>query len=110
MLDVLQTAALGLGLAEERAATAAHNIVTAPHSVAEPAAEAAGGEGQTPAAVTGPGSSQFNADGQAFSSTADADLARNLVELQLAEHAYKANAAVIRAANESFQHLLDSFA
>ena len=106
MLDALQTAVDGLRIAETRAAKAAQNIATATQGVAAPA----GGSGETPAAVAAPGNGFLNTEFPNSVSAAETDLAFNLVELQLALHAYQANAVVIRAANESFKHLIDSFA
>lgn len=106
MLDALQTAVDGLRIAETRAAKAAQNIATATQKSAVPAP----GVGETPAAVSAPGNGFLNTGFQDSGSAVQLDLAINLVELQLAKHAYEANAAVIRSANESFQHLIDSFA
>ena len=111
MFDVLQTAVQGLRAAEARAAVAASNIANVRVEIQEldPNAPA------SPEAVEPltPPQNQFlsgGSDSQGLANGRGTDLAVNLVELRLAQHAYEANAAVIRSAEETFEHLLDAVA
>ena len=105
MFEVFQTAVEGLRTAEVRAATAASNIANVrveiqdldPNAPAspDPLVPASPPLGQLPDGLT-------NGGGR--------DLVANLVQLRLAQHAYEANAVVLRSAQESFEQLLDTFA
>lgn len=113
MLEIVQTALNGLRTAEERAAQAANNI--AQLRVDDPSVAASTPTGATTNVVTGPAAGQSpvtggqpNADGQGFSTSGQRDLATEFVALMIAEQAYKANAAVIRTADQMVSHLIDS--
>lgn len=134
MIDAFTSALSGLRAAGARAAIAAENIAnvrtTRPLSAAtDPAAAAAyfsparavqstGAAGQPVVSrvpvdpayqpVFDPG--HPDADGAGLVGLANVDLAANLVELSLAKHAYAANAAVLRTADELSGTLLDALA
>lgn len=105
MYDVLQTAVQGLRIAEARAAVAASNIANVRVEIQEldPNAPA------SPEAVE-PLTPPQNQLSGGLANGGSRDLVANLVQLRLAQHAYEANAAVIRSAEETFQHLLDAVA
>ena len=114
MLDILQTALNGLRSAEARAYQAATNI--AQLRLADAAVEASSPTGAGTGVVSEPapgdspvtGGGHPNAEAQAMATAGDHDLATDFVSLMIAEHAYKANLAVIRTADEMMKHLLDS--
>ena len=134
MVDAFSSALSGLRAAGARAAIAAENIANArdtrPISAAsDPAAAAAyftpsravqttGAAGQpvvNRVPVDPPYQPVFDpghpdADAAGLVGIANVDLAANLVELSLAKHAYAANAAVLRAADELSGILLDALA
>ncbi len=103
MYDVLQIAVQGLRTAEARAAVAASNIANMRVEIQDldPNAPAS----PDPLVPVSPPQSQLLSDNDG-----SRDLAANLVQLRLAQHAYEANAAVVRSAEETFQHLLDAIA
>ena len=129
MIDAINTAVSGLRAATLRVNTAAQNIAAAPVSGnPDPAAY----DGYVPQRVTqttvqGGGTiakavpvdpafftvfdpNDPNADADGRVGLPNVDLATEIVELTLAEHAYKANLAVIRTADEITEALLDTTA
>ena len=116
MLDIMQTALNGLRAAEARAYQAASNI--AELRVAAAGVEAATPTGATSGVVTGlatvqtppSGGGHPNAEGQDFATAGGHDLATDLIELKIARHAYDANLAVVRTADEMSKHLINSVA
>ncbi len=119
MFGVLQTATAGLLSSSSQAALAAQNLVrsTSPSSVAPPeaaelnrgndayrrAANAASGT-QRPS-VSSPSLSSLTAFTPAQQSNPSSP-EQEFVNLKIAEHAYKANLAVIRTADQTIGHLL----
>jgi flagellar hook protein FlgE len=114
MLDIMQTALNGLRNAEARALQSATNI--AQLRLADAGVAASTPTGASTGVVTGPapgespvtGGGHAFADGQGFSTAGQSDLATDFVALMLAEHAYKANLAVLRTADEMVASLVDS--
>ncbi len=103
MIEVFQTAIAGLRAAEVRAATAASNIANMRVEIQE--LESTPLASPDPLVPVSPPQNQFAAGDNDRGS-----LAANLVELMLAQHAYEANAVVIRTAEETDQFLLDALA
>jgi hypothetical protein len=91
--SVLSSAVSGLASSAERAGCAAERIVTA----------------DVPKQAQGSGGNGGGLDVQDTISLSDPSLARTqgLVELSQAETSFKANAAVVRAADEQSERLLD---
>ncbi len=116
MLDVMQTALSGLRQAEFRAAQAANNI--AEIRLADAGTEAGSASGAVATVVTAPVAGQspfandnpFGTGGQDFATAGGHDLATDLVELMIAQHAYEANARVVRTADQMMGTLLSSLA
>lgn len=129
MLDAIKSAVSGLNAASLRLATAAQNIAGsrasgsadpaaydgyAPQRVAQTTGPAGGTIAKTvpvdPAFFTVFDPSDPNADPDGRVGVPNVDLATEIVDLTRAEHAYKANLAVIRAADETTKALLDATA
>ncbi len=129
MIEAINTAVSGLRAASLRVTMAAENIAAAGVTgSADPAAydgyvpqrvvQTTGAGGATiasavavdPAFLTIFDQNDPNADADGRVGVPNVDLATEIVELTLAEHAYKANLAVIRAADEITEALLDTTA